>query len=58
MELINCCSFKTSNAAEVGILPPCSIHGMRGSKKTSCDVLAKKKTPIKATDLVRVRGTQ
>ena len=26
----------------ISILPPCSIHGVRGSRKTSCDGLADK----------------
>ena len=31
---------------EIGILPPCSIHGMWGSRNTSCDGLANKKQSV------------
>ena len=33
----------SSSNVSRSILSPCSIHGMRGSRKTSCDGLANKK---------------
>ena len=40
-------SIRSQSNVTRSILPPCSIHGMWGSRKTSCDGLAKKKTIVK-----------
>ena len=37
-------SYRSQSNVTRSIPPPCSIHGMRGSRKTSCDGLANKTT--------------